>query len=111
VGYALQVSALRAVALSAEQLEVVDRGGATQGHREEVVILKIEFAAALDTLAAVPLEDCPADFAGDGLTLSLGPLLSAFVHIEQHVSAVQTLSGPALAVSDQRQDIALRIVT
>ena len=40
--YVLQVSALRAVAASAKQLEVVDRRGAAQGHRQEVVILKIE---------------------------------------------------------------------
>lgn len=63
--------------------------------------MKIEFAAALGALAAVSFVDCPADFAGDGLTLSLWPLLSAFVDVEQHVSAVQALSGPALAVPDQ----------
>jgi hypothetical protein len=106
-----RVSALRAVAVSAEQLKVVDSGGPAQGHREEVVILKIEFAAALGALAAVSFVDCPADVAGDGLPLSLWPLLSAFVDVEQYVSAVQALSGPALAVSDQRQDIALRVIT
>jgi len=39
-GKALQVGTLPAVALAAEQLEVVDRGGAAQGHRDEVVVLK-----------------------------------------------------------------------
>lgn len=62
----LQVSSLLSIALSAEQLEVVDRGGATQGYREEVVILKIELAAALGALATVSFEDCSADFAGMG---------------------------------------------
>jgi len=110
-GYALQVSALHAVALSAEQLEVVDRGGAAQGHRQEVVVLKIKFAAALGALAAVSFEDRPADFTGDGLPLPLWPLFPAFVDAEERVSAVQALGGPALAVPDQRQDIARRIAT
>jgi hypothetical protein len=69
--------------------------------------LKIEFAAALDALAAVSFEDCSADFAGDRLTLPSRPLLAAFVDIEHHVSPVQALRSPALAVSDQRQDIPL----
>jgi hypothetical protein len=64
LGKALQVGAFQAVALPAEQLEVVDRAGAAQGHRDEMVVLKIEFAAAFDALAAVSFEDHPADFAG-----------------------------------------------
>ena len=32
------------------------------------------------------------------------------VEHEQHVSPVQALSGPALAVSDECQDVPLRIV-
>jgi hypothetical protein len=60
VAAALQVGAFEAVALPAEQLEVVHCGGAAQGHWDDMIILKIEFAATLRALAAVPLEDGPA---------------------------------------------------
>jgi len=108
-GKALQVGAFQAVALPAEQLEVVNGGRTAESHRDEVVVLKVEFAAALDALATVAFEDCPADFPGDRLTLRLRPWLAAFVDVEQHVSPVQALGGPALTVPDQRQDILLRI--
>src|SRR5262249_39975169 len=89
--------------------QVVDRAGAAQGHWDEVVVLKIEFAAALDALAAVSFEDRPADFAGDRLALSLRRLLFAFVDVVQHVRPVQALGGLALTVPDQGQDISLRV--
>ena len=73
--HALQISAFRAVALAAKQLEVLGRGRAAQGHGDDVVILQIERAAALDALAAVSFEDGTADFAGDGLALPTWPLL------------------------------------
>ena len=75
----LQVSTLEAVALSAEQLQVVNCGGTAQGHRDDVIVLKIKFAAALGTLAGVSFEDCAADLTGDGLPLPLRPWLVAFV--------------------------------
>jgi hypothetical protein len=65
-----------------------------------VVVLKIELAAALGALAAVSLEHGTADLAGDGLALSRGPRLSAFIDVEHHVSPVQALSLPALPVPD-----------
>src|SRR6185312_15324718 len=40
--HVLQVSALEAVALPTEQLKVVHRGTA-QGHRDDVIVLEIEF--------------------------------------------------------------------
>ena len=67
-----------------------------------MVILKIERAAAIDALTAVSFEDGTADFAGDGRALPTWPLLAAFVDVEQHMSSVQALGGPALAVSDER---------
>jgi hypothetical protein len=64
---------MKAVALPAEQLKVVDRAGAAQGHRDEVVVLEIELAAALDALAAVSSEDRPADFPGRQRLVSSAP--------------------------------------
>ena len=84
----LQVSTLETVALTAEQLEVVNRGGAAQCHRNDVVVLKVEFATALGTLPPVSFEDCPTDLAGDGLTLPLCPGLAAFIDVEHHMSPV-----------------------
>jgi hypothetical protein len=68
----LNVGAFAAVALAAEQLEVVHRGGTTQSHREDMVVLKIELASAFGALAAISFEDGPADLAGDGLALPPG---------------------------------------
>lgn len=96
----LQVSTLEAVALSAEQLQVADCGGTTQGHRDDVIVLTIKFAAAFGALAAVSFEDCAADLTGDGLPLPLRPWLVAFVDVEHHVRPVHALSGSALAVPD-----------
>jgi hypothetical protein len=107
--HVLQVSALEAVALPTEQLKVVHRGGTAQGHRDDVIVLEIEFAATFGALPPVSFEDCPADLTGDGLTLPLGPRLLAFVDIEHHVSSVQALGVPALAVPDQGKHIPLRI--
>ena len=45
-GKALQVGTFQAVALPAEQLEVVDGGRTAEGHRDEVVVLKVNVAAA-----------------------------------------------------------------
>jgi hypothetical protein len=72
-----------------------------------VIVLKIKFAAALGTLAAVSFEDCAADLTEDGLPLPLRPLLVAFVDVEHHVRPVHALSVPALAVPDQGQDVSL----
>ncbi len=70
-----------------------------------MVILKVKLAAALYAPAAVSIEDSPANFTGNGLALSVWSLLSAFIDVEQHVSPVQPLSSPALAVSYQRHDV------
>ena len=74
-----------------------------------MVILKIEFAAAVGALAAVSFEDCPADLSGYGLALALWPGLAAFIDVKHHVSPVQSLSVPALPVSDQGQHIPLGV--
>jgi hypothetical protein len=105
----LQVSALLTVALATEQLQILNGGRAAQGHRDQVIVLKIEIAAALNALAAVSLEDCSADFTRNGLTLSAWSLLSAFVNIKQHARPVQSLRGSPLAVSDQRQHVPIRV--
>ena len=105
----LQIGAFAAVALPAEQLEVVHRGGTAQSHRDDVVVLKVELAAALGALAAISLEHGPADLAGDGLALPLGPRLPAFIDVEHHVRPVQTLRLPALPVPDQGQHISLGV--
>jgi len=75
----LQVGAFEAVALPAEQLEVVHCGGTAQSHRDDVVVLKIELASALGALPAIAFEHGPADLAGDGSqtstsVASAGPL-------------------------------------
>ena len=106
---ALQVGAFEAVALSAEQLEVVHRGGTAQSHRDDVVVLKVELATALGTPAAISFEHGPADLAGDGLALPLRPRLPALIDVEHHVRPVQALRLPALPVPDQGQHIPLGI--
>jgi len=105
----LQVSAFEAVALPTEQLQVVHRGGTAQSHRDDVVVLKVELASALGALATISFEHGPADLAGDGLALSLGPRLPAFIDVEHHVRPVQALSLPALPVPDQGQFIPFAI--
>ena len=61
----LQVSAFEAIALPTEQLQVVHSGGTAQSHRDDVVVLKVELAAALGALAAISFEHGPADLARD----------------------------------------------
>jgi hypothetical protein len=67
----LQAPALRLVAAGAEDLKVLDRRGAAHGEGDDVVVLDVEVAPALDAAPAVPLEHGELHLLGYGLALTL----------------------------------------
>src|SRR5829696_1412644 len=98
---ALERRALGAVAARAEQLQVLDAGGSAHRKRDDVVVLQVELAGALDAAAAVALPDGQADVARDRFA-SRGA-----VELLMHgrVSALERAPLAPLALDDQRHHI------
>jgi hypothetical protein len=97
-----QVCGLPAVALPAQQLQILSRSTTAQRYRDYMIVLKIEIAAAFGTSPAIALEDDPAHFTWNGLPSARWTLCGPILDVEKHVSPVQALRCPPLALSDKR---------
>ena len=71
-------------------MEVLNCGRAPKGHRNHMIVLKVECVATLYALAAIALEDRSPDFTRDGFTPPRG-CDASLVDIQQHVRPVKFL--------------------
>jgi hypothetical protein len=76
-----------------------------------MIILKIKIATAFDTSSTVSFEDHPAHITRDRLPLAGWTLGCPLLDVEKHMSPVQALRGPPLAISDERQNVTLAVAT
>src|SRR5215207_5899065 len=94
---ALERRALGAVAVRAEQLQVLDTGGSAHRQRDDVVVLEVEVAAALDTMAAIAPPDGEADVARD----RLAPRDADQLLVHGRVGALELALLAPLALDDE----------
>ncbi len=97
----LEVCTLLAIALTTQELQILDGACTTQSYWDDVVILQVEASTALPTLAAITREHCTTHLQRDRLTTLPRPLLG----IEQHMCPVEPLLGLPFTGTDQRKDI------
>jgi len=101
-----EIRALAAIALTAQELEILDAVRTAEGKRNHVVVLQVEVAAALHALTAVTLEYEPTDLARNRLApLPCAWCCSSLFDVKQHVGSVKSLRGLPLAISDKRHHV------